>query len=1024
MAEEKLGASFSIDISDLRAGLQQASRLIKENRSEFAAASAGLEDWSKSETAVNAKIEELKKNLKVQNTVLEAYEKQLLDAGYAEDDMSKAAVELRTKINNQKATIENTKKALSDTEKTLDDLKDSSDDAGDAIEDSGKKAEKASGGFTVVKGALANLVAEGFRKAIDAAKEFATSMITTAAEVKAENSQYEQAFGDLVSVADQAVTRVANSTGILRDRLTGTAASIYSFARSSGATTSEAMELMEASLMATADSAAYYDKSLEDTAETLQSFLKGNFANDAALGVSATEFTRNAKAAELFGKKYNDLSEIEKQKTLLKMVTDSQKLSGAMGQATRESDGFENVMGNVNETWRQFKAKVGTPVLEALIPVIQEATTKFQKFANSVDWKAFGKKVSTVLKEFIDKGKSIAKNVLPTIGSALKIVGKVVGFVIDNFELLATVVGTAVVAFKAFKAVMAVTTAISAAKTAVAGLTTGVGLATKAQTIWNATMAANPIGAVVTAVALLAGGVALLSVALGNNKTETEKAIEAEKEHVQALKEENDAYIEAKDAAWEKANAELGVIENAENYFTALQNLVDANGKVKEADQDRVRFILNELNNALGTEYKLVDGIVQGYKSMPEAIKASLDAEKARILLQPLQEDYTSALQKTNDTESESVKIKREIAEQEKKVAAAAKETKAAWDEYNKQVEAGFIYSAYTAYLENEALRLEKNLDTEKALLTEKENAYKSNEDLLAGYYADIANYETAQTLLLSGETEKAISYISSIGQSYSDLSNTAQTEAEKQYQIALQNAENAKIAAELQKQRYAEGVKGVTEEMVQAAIKASKDADAQLETAGENLTNSIGKGTKTAIPMFTPILETLFGKPATVSLTFAEAYKKLGGNIVSGIAEGANDKSSYLNSRISGLITSSLKSAEFTAQIKSPSRLFKKRIGVNIGLGVAAGVDDSTKDVVRSVKQQIKSIESSYDVAALKHNVSAGLDVSGTLKTAKPESQSVNVYQTNNYSQSHSQYELYKSKQQTAAAVRLAMGV
>ena len=31
-------------------------------------------------------------------------------------------------------------------------------------------------------------------------------------------------------------------------------------------------------------------------------------------------------------------------------------------------------------------------------------------------------------------------------------------------------------------------------------------------------------------------------------------------------------------------------------------------------------------------------------------------------------------------------------------------------------------------------------------------------------------------------------------------------------------------------------------------------------------------------------------------------------------------------------------------------------------------------------------------------------------------------VNQTNNYSQAHSRYEIYKSKQQTAAAVRLAM--
>lgn len=60
---------------------------------------------------------------------------------------------------------------------------------------------------------------------------------------------------------------------------------------------------MERALRAAADSAAYYDTSVEQATETLQSFLKGNYENDAALGLSATETTRNAAAMELFGQK-------------------------------------------------------------------------------------------------------------------------------------------------------------------------------------------------------------------------------------------------------------------------------------------------------------------------------------------------------------------------------------------------------------------------------------------------------------------------------------------------------------------------------------------------------------------------------------------------------------------------------------------------------------------------------------------------------------------------------------------------
>lgn len=316
---ETLGASFSIDITNLRAGLTQANRLIRESESEFKAAAAGMDDWSDSEEGLKAKIKSLTSVTELQREKVNALQSEydrLIEDGL--DPTSAEAVKLRTQINNETAALNKNEAELKRQEQALEDVASGNKKTSVAIEAASKAAEKAEGGFTVLKGALANLVADGFRKAIESAKEFATSMVTVAAEVKASNSQFEQAFGSLEDEAANAIKGIADSTGILDTRLRNTGAGIYSFARSSGANTQEAMELMQEALMATADSAAYYDRSLEDSAETLQSFLKGNFANDAALGVSATEFTRNAKAAELFGKKYNDLTEIEKQKTLLK----------------------------------------------------------------------------------------------------------------------------------------------------------------------------------------------------------------------------------------------------------------------------------------------------------------------------------------------------------------------------------------------------------------------------------------------------------------------------------------------------------------------------------------------------------------------------------------------------------------------------------------------------------------------------------------------------------------------------------
>ncbi|MBF6841792.1 hypothetical protein, partial [Acinetobacter baumannii] len=45
-------------------------------------------------------------------------------------------------------------------------------------------------------------------------------------------------------------------------------------------------------------------------------------------------------------------------------VEDANKVSGALGQAARESEGWENVMGNMTQAWTDFKAIVGEPILE------------------------------------------------------------------------------------------------------------------------------------------------------------------------------------------------------------------------------------------------------------------------------------------------------------------------------------------------------------------------------------------------------------------------------------------------------------------------------------------------------------------------------------------------------------------------------------------------------------------------------------------------------------------------------------
>lgn len=277
-------------------------------------------------------------------------------------------------------------------------------DANKSIKDTTGQASKAEGAMSKTFKKIGAAVAVAF--SAEKIIQFGKACVESAASVKAMNSQFEQTFSqgdiDLTQQAADAIKRVGEESNILDTRLKGVGTSIYAFAKTTGMESTEALGMMERALKVTADSAAYYDRSLEDTAESLKSFLKGNYENDSALGLSCTEVTRNTKANELYGQSFKDLSESQKQLTLLAMVEDANKLSGALGQASREGSGWENVVGNMKEAWNQFKAVVGTPLMEKLIPVIETMTDKMSILTDKLkdsSFDDFKNKLSSLIPE-------------------------------------------------------------------------------------------------------------------------------------------------------------------------------------------------------------------------------------------------------------------------------------------------------------------------------------------------------------------------------------------------------------------------------------------------------------------------------------------------------------------------------------------------------------------------------------------------------------------------------------------------
>lgn len=374
---------------------QQLSRINKEYaamESYTKAVSTAMQQQGKSQELLAAKSNSLRQQIGLQ----EQKYKELADALEKVRAKEGASAQEILRYEGALLDVENAVASLSkelyDTENELERMAKGLDDVGDAAEVADDKV--LSFGDMLKAGIASGAILNGLERVADVVVEVGTASIEAAADVKAANAQFSQTFGDLEGRATSALRSISAETKIATTRLQGGYTALYAFTKSVGGDQETALNIAERALRAAADSAAYYDRSMEDATEALQSFLKGNYENDAALGIAATETTRNAKANELYAKSFKDLTEAQKVDTLLAMVEAGNAASGALGQAAREADSWANVTGELSEAWRQFLAMLGGPVLQGVTPIIQGITGALQELTTVSQWQTLNTSVA------------------------------------------------------------------------------------------------------------------------------------------------------------------------------------------------------------------------------------------------------------------------------------------------------------------------------------------------------------------------------------------------------------------------------------------------------------------------------------------------------------------------------------------------------------------------------------------------------------------------------------------------------
>lgn len=278
-------------------------------------------------------------------------------------------------------------------------------------EEGAKGSEKVSQGFDKSAKA-ANPLIEAIKKigaaiaaymSIQAIKDFAQACVDAAAEVSAEASAFEQIMGDYSVEAQAKMQAVADTTGVVDTRLTGSMTSMTAKFKGLGFSVEEATDLAARGLTIASDAAAFWDKSLQDSQAALNSFINGSYEGGEAIGLFANDTQMAAYAIQQgivsTTAEWSALDEATKQATRLEYAENMMAMSGATGQAAKEAGQYANVKANLTEKWRQFMAVIGEPLMqnvvipamEKLIELIDYASAGFDRVKEAVS--GFGDKL-------------------------------------------------------------------------------------------------------------------------------------------------------------------------------------------------------------------------------------------------------------------------------------------------------------------------------------------------------------------------------------------------------------------------------------------------------------------------------------------------------------------------------------------------------------------------------------------------------------------------------------------------------
>lgn len=310
----------------------------------------------------------------------------------------------------------------------------------------------------------------------------------------------------------------------------------------------------------------------------------------------------------------------------------------------------------------------------------------------------------------------------------------------------------------------------------------------------------SPTGLVTIGITALAAG---LTYAIYKQKEATKETRELAEE----MSNQKQAYEEYNQSIDKTTNANLAQIDSASRLKDELKTLVDENGKVKKGYESRVDFILNQLNETLGKEYELNDGVIQSYQELQGEIDETIEKKRAEIILEGKKQKWTKA----NEEETVAMEKAKDALD---KMGTSYDNAKKKYNDYIEAVRKGTISA-------DDALSQNKEMENLKNSIT----AYEEAENIIKQCSENKKDYESNYALFVEGK--------------YNEIGNTIINTTEKWTDSSLKEIEDKIKTEKNNLNNYKEMYENTGNEMV---LQQQKQAQQNLQ----NLANELVSRTKT----------------------------------------------------------------------------------------------------------------------------------------------------------------------------------